>query len=258
MEERHVYWTEAGQAVRFVKSFDEENHIVEPMLVRYKNGKRNKMFGSGHHIVVDKLFDEPPVPYINKKTELAITKLKKVEAKINILNETFKSIQDLTTDLSRIIINKEELLKATTIVYFVEGEIRPRYLGNDDIRNWTISFEIKTDDGLRRLKVTNSHDFASRKIDIEIGLLINPDDKVVQSIARGRCKNVEVEDYGLEKIHDFYLTPELIKRKNIYIEQETQRTIKELQQDIEKSSKKLKELIPKKDANLQRKLKLDD
>lgn len=211
----------------------------------------------GNEEVVSEIFENPPKHKINAEIISLEEKKKNIESEINALkNEKSKlniEVANATRtkiDSERFIINRSDLLKADTLALFEKNRIMPMIKEKDvkSFRGLKVILEIEVSTGKERCwgyklyeDYNSSGDFLCEKY----GILINPTQEEIDVVIKKRLVEFEWEDRQLCNVDDKYLSERQIEVKNIYLENEKQKSLVQKRNQIESLKKQLEQLESK-------------
>lgn len=176
-------------------------------------------------IVVDAVFDKPPVEKIDAeikelqiKKNQTISEISELESKKRTIENEVAKITKTQISNSKFIINRTDILNAKTLALFVKDRPNPIQMSSNDksFRGLKLSLNIEISTGIERswgyqlyFDYSGSGDYLCEKY----GILINPTQEEIDSTIRKRILEFKFSDYWIKGVDDKYLTPELIEQK---------------------------------------------
>jgi hypothetical protein len=254
--EKTVY-LKNGQAARFIKKIDEENFIVEPCMVFY-DYEGNEDYDYGERAVVSEVFSKPPAEKIEKEYLEKIEAVKKkteelysITKEVHLAEHKLKEVEEITTDLQKMLFNRSELKKAESITVFTEDVIEPKTLSEKMRKELKLIIEVNFVNGQEKVF---SYDFDSYysgwdyngRIDADYGLLLDISEEELLEITKERADKMresgDLKDYRLKNTDDVYLSDSLIEAKNEVIRNDNLKQKESIKSDIESKKEELRNL----------------
>ncbi len=203
-------------------------------------------------IVVDAIFVKPPVEKIDAEIKDLQLKKKQVAAEISELESKKRTIKNEVEQIaktqisnSKFIINRSELINATTLALFAKDRVMPIVLTNKEksFRGIKVLLEIELSDGKERAwGYKLQFDYGNLMGEFlceKYGILVNPTQEEIDATIVKRLAEFKFSDYWMQKVDDKYLTTELRKRKNDYLEAEKTKEKERLEKQILETQEKL-------------------
>ena len=156
-----------------------------------------------------------------------MTVKQELQSEVHKLKYELSAIKKSVIEEQSFVINKNDLIRANSIAFFVDKQIMPVTLKSDNykyggFRGLRISLEVAIQNKEERSwgyrlwhedDTYNHADFLCKKD----GVVVNPTEEILDAIIRRRVSEIDPKDQyignTLNKVPDEYLTPELIKIK---------------------------------------------
>lgn len=255
-----MVYLENGQAC-YLKEKIGDKYIVNRIFeypVYYGDEERTEMFEDSCDVVVDKIFDGPPTQKIADEVKKLLTKKVEIEKENQKLrdenrNLKYENEQITKTQINqqKFIINKTELINATTLALFPKDSIMPKVLNSDkkNFRGLKISMEATITESGERYWGYNlyfednwaSSDFLCPKY----GILINPTEEQIDEVIKKRLIEFKFADYKIAHVPDKYLSEEQLKVKKAYLLESANKDRIKLEKEIKEKQDYLQSLIQK-------------
>lgn len=258
-----VFLKDGTQANLITKT--DKGYVVDPLEIYTDYETKEKYTEpSGNVMMVDKVYDAAPLPVIQEEYKAILSKvedqervleekrqeLRKVEYDINRIKNT-------KTDVSRYIINREELRNAKRLILFVRGQIIPRVLDGKKSHKFTVSYEISQYAGEERCWAytlwSENRDngwSSSDYFDEEYGIKVDLTDEEIKTLAHERLSKRKPSDF--HEAHLMGCPDEWLTAAWIEIKKEKKDRFERI--EIEKAEKELKNAQEKFDRLLKKEL----
>lgn len=251
-----------GQEADLIKKIDDNNYIVDPYMTWYGYEGDENTESSGNRIVVDSIYSKPPVKKINKeiadlnsKIEDSNNKLSAIKTEHFKLSRELSLIENQKTDLSKLIINKSELMKAERITVFESGGFTPIHISKNKIRSFKLTVHLVILAGEEKAWSYEMSEYDerfdySKYVDMKTGFIIDKSDEEILEISRKRIidaslLNDGISDRRLERINDDLLSEDLKTRKKDFTKSEKQKQFNNLNNQMASIQEKIKNLDEK-------------
>lgn len=219
--------------------------------------RENEYCGQIIKVNLTELFDNPPIEKVNKDVQELNMKLKEICDEISEKKkELFSLKQEVakTTktqiDNQKFIINRSELLNANSLVLFPQRRIEPFIIKNEDhynrLRELKIQLFISLSSGEERswgYKIYHESSDYSEYLDEKYGYLINPTDEDIKSHSIMRQSVIKFDDDVIKRTPDNLLSEENLLRKSEILKEIKENEKKKLEDELEKTKKRLSEII---------------
>lgn len=248
-----------GQECSLVKKLSDNEFIVNPVNVYTTEDGEQYQDISGQAVVVDQIFYTAPVAKINSeylsisdKVDIKRAELRDISNQVYKLKSELETIKKTKTDLSRLIINRSEILSANRLSFFKDGHILPKDIPKEEFNKIKLSCHVSMKDGKFQTwyyQLNSSSDSYSSGdyIDEEYGIIINATPEELDRITKERVKNTpsnsnKFNDHALLNTPDLYLTEELILQKNKIALTRREREVKEATEAYNRALSQLQKL----------------
>lgn len=255
------YYLKDGELVHLIKEFDNQYLVEKIYIYQDYDGEYEDL--SGVKIIVDKIYEKPP---IEKKYNELSEILTKIDNKNKVLSELEREILSRKNDINKINTQIEDIekwkidlsvyRKAKELVFFSEDSMKLIILNPREFKEggYKFNFSVNVFSG----KINHygiSIDWEGRagyshdRIDIDFGILIDPSEDKIKEFVHKRFiefKDKSRRDYYLNDIPDIYCSDEIKKRKKEIIADRINERIKSIENSIEEA----KEEISKKKIEL--------
>lgn len=137
---------EDGRQANLITKTD-KGYVVDP-ISKYEDYESGEEYDepSGNVLQVAKVFKVAPLDVINAEYKEVLDRISAQEDALAQKRQEFRDleykIKNLTTDLSRYIINREELRLAKRLILFGKDCIAPKIMDGTKSRKFTVSYEI--------------------------------------------------------------------------------------------------------------------
>lgn len=219
-----VYLKDGSQAKLIAKT--DNVYIVDRLMVYEEEGETYTE-PSGRVEIVDKVYNNEPVEKINEEFKLIASKVEEHEKvlreKRSELSSLEYKIKNTKTDLSRYIVNREELRLAKRLVVFEKDSIEPKILDGLRSRKFTVSYEISQYAGEEKCwsykLYSDDRDgrySSSQYFDAEYGIMVDLTDEQIKekTLERQIKRGIKgFNSYSICATSDEWLTPEFIAEK---------------------------------------------
>jgi phenylpyruvate tautomerase PptA (4-oxalocrotonate tautomerase family) len=203
-------------------------------------------------IVVDAIFEKPPVSKISaevkelqkKKKEIA-SEVTELESKIYGLNSQITQLTRTQISNDKFIINKTDLINAKSLALFPKDRAMPYTMlsSEKNFRGLKITFEIElSTSNERRWGCKLYHDYGNSSGDFlceKYGILINPTQEEIDEVIKKRLQEFEFTPNQIKNVDDKYLTQKLLQQKIDFIASEKLKEKEKLEKLILDSQIKL-------------------
>lgn len=261
---KQVY-LENGQLADLISEI-EGNYLVAPHYYYegawYGDEQEESYSSAGHNMIfVEKIFDKPPVAHIEEEYQRIISLMKDENEKLSLLKGEHRKLEmevnalkNQRTDLVNMIINRSELKGVKTLWAFPVGHFLPKEYTAAPYDGFKFSFSFETYKGEKGGWITSLDSDGGRytssdTIDSKFGLLINKTEEEIREITKERIAlypSEHFKQYGrhrdLEKVDDYFLTPQLIAIKKQQIEDRKNEEKAKKEKEVEELKQKLEKL----------------
>jgi|GEM_PF-2232604 len=245
-----------GQKAELVKEI-EGQYLINPY--EYYQGYEGEDYEdlSGSLQLVDKVFKTAPIPVIdeeykstNEKIKLLRNTISEVSIELANAKRELELIKGTKTDVSKYIINRQEISNAKRITYFSDKGWMPQDWKPKSSWSTKISATIKIRTGEENFwayKLYDDYDTSSDYIDHKYGFLIDKTDEEIEQITKERITYYEsigidkLSMYNFSSVDDKYLSDALKEKKAIIIKEKaesdrikTEKEIKDLTEKLER------------------------
>lgn len=211
--------------------------------------------------LVDEVFTEAPIFAINQEMkELIATKEEyilsirnmrneenELRNELNHLKRQIEGVRKTKVRSDELIIDRGEFTKAKKIVVFNDS-LHPTVITNTGSR-FRITSTILLKSGEEDFWL-NEIDEDSRynptiSVHSKDGILFDPTEEEILACGRRLAVEDKLDDFKLARVHDKFLTEELLERKNLLVEKQRLKKIEDGQREIESLENKIKQLKDK-------------
>jgi exosome complex RNA-binding protein Csl4 len=256
-----IFLKDGTQANLITKT--DKGYVVDPLEI-YTDYETKEEYTepSGNVMMVDKVYDAAPLPVIQEEYKEILSK---VEAQEKVLEEKrqelrkveydINRIKNTKTDVSRYIINREELRNAERLIVWPEGHILPRVLGGGKSHKFTVSYEISQYQSEERCWVyqlwsesKDSNWSGSEYFDAEYGIKVNLTDEEIKSVSLDRLSKKKANyfrEHLIMQCPDEWLTPDYIQRKKEMNDRSERSELHKAQEELKKAQEKYDRLTQK-------------
>ncbi|MDD2284716.1 MAG: hypothetical protein PHU98_06395 [Mariniphaga sp.] len=233
-----------GAEVFYFGKYSESQHMVRSIYVDDCGDE----WPDDNIILVSEVFDTPPKQKIDLEFLEASEMLSAAKMELSKINTQLQSVKKEKTDLNRLIINREDILKAKRITVFIGDKLEPTdaKIKTDNIR---LSFEVGISNGkvnVWHAKIYDDCNYSSGNfIDQKYGVMCDLTDEELLEITKKRILEIPKEKINVHHLitcHDKYLNPELIKRKKELMAEEQAKEIAKFEKIIYDYQVKLENL----------------
>lgn len=261
-----IVYLKDGRKCKWVGETD-KGYIVNPYQVYIDyagNDPANESefeMASDQLIVVDKVYAAPPIDVIDADCKLLLEKMESVGVEVIRLQKEFdrakfelQQIAKQKTDLSRYIINREELKTAKRLVAWPKDKIVPRIMGGIKGQKFTVAYTIDQwghseercwmyEACTEQKYSENSYSSYSEYYDHRHGILCDPtDDEILAITHKRQAETGRFSANVISNTPDIWLTPENIERKRGYAEADRKIALKNAEQAVKDAQERLKRL----------------
>ena len=206
----------------------------------------------GDEVVVDKVFDKPPVEKIDAEIkELqkiksdTLSEISELENRKRTLKREVDQITQTQISEQKFIVNRNDLLKAKSIVLFPKDSIMPMHRDVSNIyrSEYKIYLQVSVGDGEVQswgYKIEAGREGISHWLCPKNGLLIDPTQEEVDAVIMERAKSGTFPDYVIKNTPDNYLTSEQLERKTNMLAMDKENEKRRLNDELNKITEKLK------------------
>lgn len=247
-----------GTQANLVASTD-DGYVVDPIRI-YQDEETGEEYTepSGKVRVVDKVYAHAPVLAINEEFKQISLKVEEQEKllreKRSELSQLEHKIKNLTTDLSRYIINREELRLAKRLILFDKDGIAPKVLDGLRSRKFTVSYEISQYKGEEKCwsyhlwtEDRESGSWSnSTYFDPEYGIMVDLTDEQIKEKTFERQNKRGIKGFGcIATTPDEWLCPEFLAEKKRLNEQSRLNAITRAEEELLKAKANYDRLVNK-------------
>lgn len=203
-------------------------------------------------IVVDTIFEKPPVEKIDAEIKNLQALQKQISNDVSLLNKKKRNLQSEIENIQKtqisnekFIINRTELLKANSLALFPKDKPMPILMDKkESFYGLKLAIEIKISDGIERqwgykLFYDDSGYMGSEYLCEKYGVLINPTQEDIDATIKKRLQEFQFTDYWLCTVPDKYLTDEIKQKKSKYLVDKKAKEIVDLENQLETLQSKL-------------------
>lgn len=253
-------YLENGQEAIFHKKISDNEFIVSPIYIHSYEAFSDEETDEHYEIegdkkIVDRIFEAPPLPKLQKEFEDLSNKLHEAQENFENLQHDLRvkqselsRIEQQTTNLNKLIVNRSEFLNAKRITFFPESRILPIIHDVKSKYGIRISIELKIVSGEERSWGTkfeiDEYDGCSEFVDSNYGFLFDKTDDEIAQLAKERAtlKQSQFRDWVIEKTPDKYLPEPLIEKKNKLAEATRKKYKEKIEHEINNLKSRLEKL----------------
>lgn len=213
-------------------------------------------FTSQDDVVVDRIFNHPPLEKIESSVKECLLKKGKITSDIEkLMSEKAKIEHELRQlkkskiEQDKFILNKSELINAKSIALFPESKVMPLILNEKNSFKTigvTIDFSVKDNGerswGYKIYDVDDNRrysDFLCKKY----GILINPTQAQIDETILKRLQEFEFSEYELRNVPNKYLSELQVKAKTEWEKSCRDAQLEKLKAEVEKADSTLREFL---------------
>ncbi len=204
---------------------------------------------------IKECFKNPPIEKFHeeiRKSEATIIELTKKISELSTekwkIDHEIKNSTKTLINSKSFVINKTELINATSIVMFTKKDVMPIKMDNKDKSMWGISLTLEIKIG--RLEVDRSWGYkiyeeyksSGDYLCEKYGILINPSEEEVVETIKKRLLEFKFSDYQISIANDEYLTEELLAVKYKYIKNQNNSQRISYQKEIDRYQELLRSI----------------
>lgn len=258
-----IVWLKDGRKCKWISGDKETGFIVEPYAVYFDyvgdDANEEKEFEelSGRLEKADKIYGAPPVDVIDAECRTILESGAKIQKKYDdlmkdyaLLTRSYEQMKAYKTDLSRYIINREELKMAKRLILWPESKIEPRIMdGKNGAHKFNLSYEISQYPeqekvwcykGYTEQKYhEQSYSTYSEYFDPAYGIKCDLTDNEILAITHERQVKKKFDEHAILSTPDEWLTPENIERKKAYKEASDKYAIEAAEKAVKDAELKL-------------------
>lgn len=240
----------------------DKGYLVDPYISWNDYDGQAESAPSGNVELVAEIFNSAPIDLIDSEYKAILQKVQEQEkilaiqrAEVNELNRQTMAAKNQKTDLSRFIINREELRTAKRLVLWPTDEIKPRIMDGSKSHKFSLSYEISQYKGEERVwcyKVHNEerrgdgYSTYSQYYDETYGIKIDLTDEEILKMTQDRIGRFKKDYHSWKNIllrtDDEWLTPEYIEEKKQLKEADRQYQITQAEKELAKAKDNLEKL----------------
>lgn len=237
-----------GSMAKFIAKSD-TGYVVDPLMI-YQDDETGEEWTepSGRVQVVDVVYAHAPKLAFDQDLKEISVKVEEFEKQLSDkrseLSQLEYKLKNTKTEISRYIINREELRLAKRLIVFEKDSIEPKILDGLRSRKFTVSYEISQYAGEERCWSYKLYSddregryTSSQYFDPEYGIMVDLTDEQVKekTFERQNKRGLKgFNSYSICTTPDEWLTPEFITEKKRQKELDKQRA-------LEKAEKTLKD-----------------
>lgn len=244
-----------GQEAELIKDLGTDGYLVDPMYIYYQEDDEFTQ-SSGNRIIVNEIFDKPPIEKINQEYTELTKKVTDTTKQLYDLKYEVKNLINQKSKFDRFIINREDILTAKRLVVFEEHKIMPIDVKKELKGNIKLSLEIRMTDGDTkvwgyRCYEENRYD-SGNFIDPKYGIITDISDEDLLELTKKRLREMKLEsinEYYLKAADDEVLTEEAKAKKYKLLKYDKEKKIADLQKQIQNAQESLDSILGK-DGNV--------
>lgn len=244
----------------------EKGYLVDPYIEWNDYEGQKESAPSGNVELVNEIFNTAPVELIEAEYKKVLDRVQEQEI---IWLERQKELQKMTyeigilrnqkTDLSRYIINREELRTAKRLVIWPTAEIAPRIMDGTASNKITVLYEISQYQNKEKCwcykaytdgpKSEGRWSDYSQYFDEQYGIKVDLTDEEILALTHERIPRLKKDFYSWKQVllrtDDKWLTPEFIDEKSTIREEERKSELQKVEKELQDAQKKLDKLMGK-------------
>lgn len=254
-----TYYLENGQEV-YLKETVGNKYIVTKIYSYYDEYLQEEIeIEDKNSIVVEKIFNNPPIEKISSEILQLENNLFNLKAELSKLKDekyylenSIKNLSKTKISQDKLIINKSELINATSLALFPQDSIMPLVVENknNSFRALKLSMEVELRDNEERYWGYKLYDYDQRGygrfLCPKYGILINPTQEQIDETIIKRLSEFDVNTpnvaFKLQDVPDKYLTEELLEKKQGYFQQQKDSRINTIKKELLRLNSELKSL----------------
>ncbi|HWJ30457.1 MAG TPA: hypothetical protein VNS32_28245, partial [Flavisolibacter sp.] len=204
---------------------------------------------SGRVEIVDKVYTKAPAEVINEEFKQIAEKVAEQE---NLLREKrdelskaqyeVNQLQKMKTDLSKLLINRQELIKAKRLVVWIKGHIAPRIMDVKNNLKLTISYSISQYQAEEKCWAYSCWADSEERwssyseyFDPVYRIKADLTDEEILTITHERQKGNEYSSHIFSRTDDKWLTPESLVEKKRLMELDRVRDLERAEVELKKA-----------------------
>jgi predicted nuclease with TOPRIM domain len=254
-----TYYLENGQEV-YLKETVGNKYIVTKIYSYYDEYLQEEIeIEDKTSIVVEKIFNNPPIEKISSdlknleelKSNLTLEVSRLKTEKYHLEND-IKNLTKTKISQDKLIINKSELINATSLALFPQDSIMPLVVDNknNSFRALKLSMEVELRNNEERYWGYKLYDYDQRGygrfLCPKYGILINPTQEQIDETIIKRLSEFDVNTpnvgFKLQDVPDKYLNKELLEKKQGYIKEQKDSRINTIKKELLRLNNELKSL----------------
>lgn len=237
----NTFYLKDGRLAELITKTD-KGYLIDPYVTFRTYEDETDSAPSGDYEFVDQIFNEAPKELIEAECQkiydrmnIISTERDKILEEKNILSREVESLKREKTNLTRLIFNRSDIKNAKRFVVFPSNQIAPVIYDQQNRHKLSLSIEITDYDPKIRAwvyKFCGDDRYASGDyFDEEYGVKCDLTDDEIMALNMQRVSAKKFDDWVVKRTDDKWLTPELIERKNIILNNEkiAERSAKEKQ-----------------------------
>lgn len=249
-----IFLKDGTQANLITKT--DKGYVVDPVEI-YRDYETKEEYAepSGNVLLVDKVYDAAPIAVIQEEYKEILSKVEEQEKILEEKRQAIRQadselnrIKNQKTDVSRYIINREELRTAERLILFVSGQILPRVLDGKASHKFSVSYEISQYKGEERCwayklwsENRDSGWSTSDYFDEQYGIKTNLTDEEIKALSLDRLSKKKISDIhesALLSCPDEWLLPEWIEAKRDKKDRNDQHELNRAKEELTKAQEK--------------------
>lgn len=265
-----VVYLKDGRKCKLISKTDDGKYIVDPFAVYYTSTfedcepahdqyEQFEML-SNQLVQVDKVYIKPPADVIEAECRELLKTGAELQKQYDELNKeytqlkrSYEQMKGYKTDLSRYIINREELKTAKRLIVWPKDRIEPRIMGGIDavkihlhytIEKWPNQEKVWVYKGYTDQRYhEDSWSSYSEYFDEEYGIKCDlTDDEILAITHERQNKTGRFGASDIVRTPNEWLTPENIERKKGFIDADKVLALQNAEQDLLKAQERLNKL----------------
>lgn len=264
-----VVYLKDGRKCKLISKTDDGKYIVDPFAVYYTSTfedcepahDQDEQFEmlSNQLVQVDKVYIKPPADVIEAECRELLKTGAELQKQYDELNKeytqlkrSYEQMKGYKTDLSRYIINREELKTAKRLIVWPKDRIEPRIMGGIDavkihlhytIEKWPNQEKVWVYKGYTDQRYhEDSWSTYDEYFDEEYGIKIDLTDEEILTLTHERQRKKKFDEHAILSAEEKWLTPENLERKKAYMEQNRKNAIDQAEKELKRAVKRLEQL----------------